>query len=227
MPRASSRSSSSAARSLPSMPSISSSASGFSPIAVAQQLQFQRQRDELLLGAVVQVALDFLARGVRGFDDPHPRGAQLLDARAQVGLQPLVVERQRGRGGGRLDELGARLEVRAVDDRRDALAFVVDRRPRPVRAGLGERDRVAALRRRTPRGPAASRRSTACGRRCRSASASRTGAPAASEVTSSARASARIARPDQSVTAIVSTAIGAASRHSTMPSTGPSVNGPT
>ena len=58
--------------------------------------QVQRERDELLLGAVVEVALDPPARVVGGLDDPQPRHPQLLHAGAQLGLQALVVDRQRG-----------------------------------------------------------------------------------------------------------------------------------
>ena len=49
------------------------------------------ERDEPLLGAVVQVALQPPALGSAGLDDPRARGAQLLDARAQLGLQALVL----------------------------------------------------------------------------------------------------------------------------------------
>ena len=63
-----------------------------------QHPQVQGERDELLLGAVVEVALDPPARVVGGLDDPQPRDAQLLHAGAQLGLQALVVDRQ-PRGG--------------------------------------------------------------------------------------------------------------------------------
>ena len=41
------------------------------------QAQLQQGADELLLRAVVQVALELRARGVRGLDDAPPRDAQL------------------------------------------------------------------------------------------------------------------------------------------------------
>ena len=44
----------------------------------------QRKRDEPLLGAVVEVALDASPRGVCGLDDPRSRGGQLL-TRVHVG----------------------------------------------------------------------------------------------------------------------------------------------
>ena len=100
MPRASSRSSPARRPAAPASPSTSGPASG-SAIERAQHAQLERERDELLLGAVVEVALDAPAGLVGGLDDPQARHAQLLHARAQVGLQALVVDgqRRRRRGG--------------------------------------------------------------------------------------------------------------------------------
>ena len=137
--------------------------------------QVERERDELLLGAVVQVALDPAARVVGGLDDPQPRDPQLLDPRAQLGLQALVVDRERGGGRGRGDELRRGVELGVVDDRRDAAR----RRGRPPSRRGRSRGPAARRggrrRRRRSRGRAASRRSSASGRRARSASSSRTG----------------------------------------------------
>ena len=47
----------------------------------AQQPDRQREPDEPLLGAVVEVALEPLALGVAGLDDPRARGAELLELR--------------------------------------------------------------------------------------------------------------------------------------------------
>ena len=112
MPRASSRSSASATAEL--VGELVDERLGLACRAAArlQQPQVERERHELLLGAVVEVALDAPARGVGGLDDAHARDAQLLDARAQVGLQALVVERERGRRGRRVDELGPGVERR-------------------------------------------------------------------------------------------------------------------
>ena len=102
--------------------------------------QVQRERDELLLRAVVQVALDPPPRVVRRLDDPQPRDPQLLHPRAQLGLQALVVDRERGGGGGRGDELRRRVELRVVDDRRHAHALVLHRGPRAPGLGVGQLD---------------------------------------------------------------------------------------
>src|SRR5581483_2583366 len=49
-----------------------------------RQLEIDRERDEVLRGAVVEIALDPAALGVRGGDDPRPRRPQLLDREAQL-----------------------------------------------------------------------------------------------------------------------------------------------
>ena len=56
------------------------------------------ERDEALLGTVVQVALDPAARGVARRDEAGARRLQLRVASAQLGIEPVVLERQRGRG---------------------------------------------------------------------------------------------------------------------------------
>ena len=119
MPRASSRSSAS--------DSASSLARGgdelLAPRRVArmrpcEQPQLQRQRDEPLLGAVVQVALEPAALGVAGRDDALARRLQLGEPRLGLGVQALVLERDRRRGADRLDQLGVVVERRVVDERR-------------------------------------------------------------------------------------------------------------
>jgi hypothetical protein len=54
----------------------------------------------------VEVALEPATLGVPGLDEPRARGAQLRRVRAQFGVQPLVVQQQRGRRPGGLDRLG-------------------------------------------------------------------------------------------------------------------------
>ena len=107
----------------------SASAASTSPAAVAelgaQQPQREREHHQPLLGAVVQVALEPAALGVAGLDGARARGAQLLELRARLRLQPLVVERQ---PGGRADLLERARDRRA--DRRGARA----RRPAGRRA---------------------------------------------------------------------------------------------
>ena len=93
MPRASSRSSLVACASSSMLASSSSAAAAGSASSLPRaRLQVERQRDQPLLRAVVQVALEPAARGVAGLDDARARGAQLLDAGAQLGVEALVLE---------------------------------------------------------------------------------------------------------------------------------------
>ena len=94
-----------------------------------RQLELQRQRHQPRLRAVVQVALEPPPLGVAGLDQPRPRGAQLLDPRPQLRLQPLVLERQRRRRAGGAHELRLVVERRVVGDRGDPAALHLDRRP--------------------------------------------------------------------------------------------------
>ena len=109
--------------------------------AALQQAQLERDRDEPLLGAVVEVALEPAALGVARRHDPLARRPQLHDARAQLGLEALALDRDvRGRAH-HLQQLRLVRQRRVVDERGDVLAVVVDERHRPPRARLGQRHR--------------------------------------------------------------------------------------
>ena len=100
MPRASSRSSSSefgelVARARPRAPRP---APGRVRMSDADHPQLQRDRDEPLLRAVVQVALEPAALGVAGRDDALARRLQLGEPGVGLRLQALVLERDRRRG---------------------------------------------------------------------------------------------------------------------------------
>src|SRR5215203_5928265 len=58
----------------------------------SSDLELERQGDEPLLRAVVQIALQAPALEGRDLQQPPARGLQLLDARAQLRLQALVVD---------------------------------------------------------------------------------------------------------------------------------------
>ena len=75
--------------------------SGSSATMSRARLEVHRQRHEVLLGAVVQVALDAAALGVGGGHDPRPRGLQLaglaahlVEALLQRGVEVHVVQGQ-------------------------------------------------------------------------------------------------------------------------------------
>ena len=73
---------------------------------VLGEAEVHRQRDEVLLGTVVEVALDLATLGVPGGDDAGTRGAQVLvgalevlEALLQRGVELHVVEREARPGG--------------------------------------------------------------------------------------------------------------------------------
>ena len=108
---------------------------GVAPDVGADHPQLQRQRDEPLLGPVVQVALEPAALGVAGGDDPLARRLHLGQPSLGLGQQPLVLQRHRRRGTDRLDHLRVVVERRVVDDRGDLAAVALDRR-RWLRSGV-------------------------------------------------------------------------------------------
>ena len=136
MPRASSRSSSSAA--------CSSAMAGSHLIADLgpQQPQREREHHEPLLGAVVEVALEPPPLGIARLDGARARGAQLLEPRPRLRLQPLVVEREPGGGADLLEHPGIVEQVGAMGDHRDRPPAAHERRDRAARR-LAERDRAA------------------------------------------------------------------------------------
>ena len=177
MPRASSRSSASA--------SVSSSCAPVEQLARRRpgrvrsllwaSAHGQRERDEPLLGAVVQVALEPAALGRAGLDDSRARGAQLLDPGAQLRLQALVLDREAGRGGdGARPARGRRTARGRARSRRRAGPRA--RPPSRQRRGSSSAGSDAGGRRRRPSAPCrrASRATLrASGRRARRRAASR------------------------------------------------------
>ena len=130
MPRASSRSSASArVSSSCAAPTISAAFSGCLAIWFCAIRSVRRERDEPLLGAVVQVALQPPALLQARLDDPRARAPQRR-------LQPLAAHRQARGGGDVRQHLGLARRLRVVDDRADALALELDRRPARGRRGI-------------------------------------------------------------------------------------------
>ena len=112
----------------------------------AQEPQCQREADEPLLSAVVKVALEPPALGVARLDDAGARRAEILQLRARLGLQALVLEREARRRGDLLDELRIVEKVGPVEQERDGPAVANERRRgRPSRgAGSTARPRASA-----------------------------------------------------------------------------------
>ena len=100
------------------------------------------ERDEPLLRAVVEVALDPPPLGVGRGDDPGPRRPHLGELRAHLGRQALVLEHEPRRRAHGLHERRLVEQRRIVDERGDLLALRGHQRDRPVRA-LRELERSA------------------------------------------------------------------------------------
>jgi len=83
--------------------------------AIAGEADVERERDQPLLGTIVEVAFELAPLGDAGLDDPLARALELGDARAQLGVQPLVLEHQSRGGSGGLQQT-ALLGQRAVVD---------------------------------------------------------------------------------------------------------------
>ena len=91
---------------------------GIAPDDLLGQLELDPQRDEPLLGAVVQVALDPAPLVLGAGRDAGARELQLAHRRLGLGGQPLVLEHDGGHRGAGLEQLRARSRALVVDDRR-------------------------------------------------------------------------------------------------------------
>ena len=99
-----------------------------------RRLEAEGQGHKALLCPVVQIALDALPLRVARLDDPRPRGANLVELRADLGAEPLVFERERSDRAGGADEPGCLgLEARVVDEHRHRLPFALHLGDRSLR----------------------------------------------------------------------------------------------
>ena len=127
------------------------------------------------------------ALGIADLDEPRARGAQLVDAGAQLGLQALVLQRQGGRGGRPRARARARRPAPAswmiAPTRLPSRSTSVTARPEPA---VGQLDRAPVEVDVVPGGRATSRRAAASGRPARR--------PARRAATSASRVSLRRSR---------------------------------
>ena len=110
---------------------------------LVHELELHPQRDQPLLGAIMEVALDPLPLDIGGGQDPCLGAAQLAHGGAELRVEPLLIEHQQRRRPGGVDELGALAERGIVHDRGDRLAIPVHARDRARGAEPVERDAVA------------------------------------------------------------------------------------
>ena len=130
----------------------SSAVDGSSRIRFCEEPQLQRDRDEPLLRAVVQVALEPPALGVAG----RRRCARARPAARRGGRCGSACRRSfssaiAGRGGDGLDELRVVVERGVVDERGDLAPVALDRHDAPVAAAVGSVTGAPSRRRRTVR----------------------------------------------------------------------------
>ena len=104
----------------------------------------EREGEQTLLSAVVEVALKPPPSGVARGDDARSGAPQLLDPAGQLGSIPLVVERQPARNDGIVEVPWLVEDPRPMEDHRDRVVVPNDRRPFQVR----RRRSIAHLRRR-------------------------------------------------------------------------------
>ena len=145
MPRANSRSSASATA---SFSPISSTVAREPAVAEPrlQHPQVEREADELLLRAVVQVALDPPAGVVGGLDDPQRarRAAPPRAPRSSAFSRSLSIA-SAAADAAAVTSSGDASSSASWTIAAHARAVALDRRPRAARAGLGQLDRVAAV----------------------------------------------------------------------------------
>ncbi len=91
-----------------------------------RRAQLERERDEALLGAVVDVPLDPAALLVPGGDDSRARLLHLRELRAELGREARVLERQAGGHARRVEEPRVVAQAWVVHERRDRLAVALE-----------------------------------------------------------------------------------------------------
>ena len=115
------------------MSSASPSAAGRCPAGRSGDPDRERETDQPLLRAVVEVSFEARAFPVGRLDDPGARRADVGQAGARLGEQPLVLQ---GEAGGRGDlghPVRVLLQPGPVLDHRDDLPVADERRRAPVR----------------------------------------------------------------------------------------------
>ncbi len=108
-----------------------------------ESTEVERERDQPLLGTVVEVPLEALSLRLLGFDHASARLRELLDPRAEVGLEACVLERDACGCGDRVEQLGLVSERRVVDESRDRGSLPFDERDRTHPVVWWERHRLA------------------------------------------------------------------------------------
>ena len=88
-------------------------------VALGHERNLDPEGDEVLLGPIVEVSLERAPLRLHSGEDPEPRSAHLV-------LEVPRLQREQGRGPGRVQELGVGLERRVVHDGGDGSPAAVD-----------------------------------------------------------------------------------------------------
>ena len=99
-----------------------------------EELERDPERDESLLGAVVEIALDPATLGILGVDEAGARCLNRVELRPDLGLEPLVLDRQADRRDSRRHEARVVAEDGVEGDREERASVGIDGQRRPCRA---------------------------------------------------------------------------------------------
>ena len=105
-----------------------------------EQSEFQGQRDQALLGAVVQVAFEPLPLLLLGIDDPRAGTLQLVQPGPQLRLQPAVLQGDAGRRRDRVQQLVLVFERPVELEGDDGFVVAIDHPRRPPVGPAGQGD---------------------------------------------------------------------------------------
>jgi hypothetical protein len=104
--------------------------------------EVERERDQPLLGAVVQVALEPAPLALGGLEDARARAAQLVELGVQLRVQARPLQREAGRRADGVEERGLVVQRGVVQQRRDGRPCAVHD-VRPALELGGQLDRLA------------------------------------------------------------------------------------
>src|SRR5262245_45906848 len=103
---------------------------GIAAQPLLEQAELERERDQPLLCAVVEIALQALPLFLARRKHACPRASELFEPRLQLGVQACVLERNAGSSGGRVQKLALVVECRIVEQRGDVSPVAADPRLR-------------------------------------------------------------------------------------------------
>src|SRR5262245_9359678 len=101
---------------------------GIAAQPLLEQAELERERDQPLLCAVVEIAFQALPLFLARRKHACPRASELFEPRLQLGVQACVLERNAGSSSDRVEKLALVVECRIVEQRGDVRPVAVDQR---------------------------------------------------------------------------------------------------